>query len=166
MSQLPPVNQAVIKKLLFFLMQVSINSEMNLMNSQNLATVFGVMAGVFANNSGELVQWLIESYFALYEQEDLKLATTEPVFQRKMVGHVKSVLGTISWIDIIDVSFSSFLSSSSPLHSLFPVPRLIGEWMLRMLELPFPLCATAFVELTCDLRPLSFEEILCYFLCS
>jgi len=30
---------------------VSINAEMNLMNSQNLATVFGVMAGVFANNS-------------------------------------------------------------------------------------------------------------------
>lgn len=66
---------------------------MNLMNSQNLATVFGVMAGVFAGNSGELVQFLIENYYALYEQADLKLATNEPVFQRKMVGHLKSVLG-------------------------------------------------------------------------
>eukprot|EP01128_Nolandella_sp_AFSM9_P004113 TRINITY_DN1799_c0_g1_i1.p1 TRINITY_DN1799_c0_g1~~TRINITY_DN1799_c0_g1_i1.p1 ORF type:complete len:920 (-),score=246.63 TRINITY_DN1799_c0_g1_i1:201-2849(-) len=94
-SSLPYVNQMVVKKLLFFLMQVSLNSEMNLMNSQNLATVFGVMAGVFAPNSGELVQWLIENYFSLYEEADLQLATTEPVFQRKMVGHVKSILGFI-----------------------------------------------------------------------
>lgn len=65
------------------------------MDSKNLATVFGVMAGIFANNSGELVQWLIENYFSLYEEEDLKHATTEPVFQRKMVGHVKSVLGAL-----------------------------------------------------------------------
>lgn len=40
------------------------------------------------------MQWLIENYFTLYEEADLKLATTEPVFQRKMVGHTKSVLGT------------------------------------------------------------------------
>lgn len=68
---------------------------MNLMDSKNLATVFGVMAGIFANNSGELVKWLIDNYFSLYEEEDLKHATTEPVFQRKMVGHIKSVLGAL-----------------------------------------------------------------------
>lgn len=67
LAKLPDVNRHVVKHLLFLLMQVSINSEINKMTSQNLATVFGHMAGIFANNSGELVKWLIENYFVLYE---------------------------------------------------------------------------------------------------
>jgi hypothetical protein len=42
---MPEVNRQVIKQFLFFLHMVSANSNINMMTTQNLATIFGTMAG-------------------------------------------------------------------------------------------------------------------------
>eukprot|EP01128_Nolandella_sp_AFSM9_P004967 TRINITY_DN2347_c0_g1_i1.p1 TRINITY_DN2347_c0_g1~~TRINITY_DN2347_c0_g1_i1.p1 ORF type:complete len:962 (+),score=247.74 TRINITY_DN2347_c0_g1_i1:25-2886(+) len=91
-SSLPSVNQETVKKLLNFLMQVSANSSTNMMHADNLSIVFGEMAGVFARHGKLIVTWLIEKYTVIYEKPDLE-AALNPTFQRKLMGHLRSVLG-------------------------------------------------------------------------
>lgn len=66
------IERRVIKKLLFYLMQVSANSSTNMMHADNLSIVFGEMAGVFARNGKLVVTWLINNYPQIYEVQQAR----------------------------------------------------------------------------------------------
>jgi hypothetical protein len=85
-KQLPKVNQKVAKEFLFFLYQVATNSHMNMMNTDNLATIFGTMAGVFFSfdHGHDLVMYMIDEYPTLFEEEDMTRAR-EPLFRYVLI---------------------------------------------------------------------------------
>eukprot|EP01126_Amoeba_proteus_P021035 TRINITY_DN2133_c0_g2_i16.p1 TRINITY_DN2133_c0_g2~~TRINITY_DN2133_c0_g2_i16.p1 ORF type:complete len:839 (-),score=155.35 TRINITY_DN2133_c0_g2_i16:123-2486(-) len=96
-EKIPLINQVLIKKLLFYFMQVSSNSVTNKMSTGALSIVFGQMAGVFTSCTGqEILKWAIEMYPVLYEKKDMQ-ETCCPLFLRKLVGHRRSVFALLRY---------------------------------------------------------------------
>jgi len=99
-GQLPQENQDVATELLFFLVQVAANADLNKMTSENLGTVFGEMAGIPIRDGKPLLKFLLDNYAYLFEV-DVRLAATGPKFLRKLIGHWKSVLSLVQLDDKI-----------------------------------------------------------------
>eukprot|EP01127_Copromyxa_protea_P013537 TRINITY_DN3665_c0_g3_i2.p1 TRINITY_DN3665_c0_g3~~TRINITY_DN3665_c0_g3_i2.p1 ORF type:complete len:1154 (-),score=276.80 TRINITY_DN3665_c0_g3_i2:120-3581(-) len=96
LPKIPEVNRCLVKKILFYLMQVASNASTNRMSTDALSIVFGQMAGVFAKNGYDLVKWLIEKYPLVYERTDM-INAKSPIFLRKLVGHTRTVFALIKY---------------------------------------------------------------------
>jgi hypothetical protein len=91
-AQLPEENRNVAYELIFFLVQVAANADLNKMSSENLGTVFGEMAGIPIRDGKALLKYLIEQFQDVFEEAAIQSAR-EMMFLRKLIGHYKSVLG-------------------------------------------------------------------------
>lgn len=103
LQNIPPVNRLLglyfsgvtdywlVKKILFYLMQVASNASTNRMSTDALSIVFGQMAGVFAHSGYELVKWLIEKYPQVYEVCFPNNSVSHCIF-RKMIWMIHTLL--------------------------------------------------------------------------
>lgn len=137
---LPVVNREITRQFLFFLNLVSANSNINLMTTENLATIFGTMAGVFFSfdHGPELVAHLIDYYPDIFEADELAV-TKGPYFRKKLVGHTRSILrliyaGNYIWsfdssgvVRIWDPTSMSFVKNFNSGQKLFSLPILVDQ---------------------------------------
>jgi len=99
LRKLPYVNQEVVRQLLHVLSLVSINSEINKMVTNNLSIIFGSMSGIFVSSNdsstSELVEFLIDNYGKIYEDDNL-LFVKAPTFTRRLICE-KSILSLLNY---------------------------------------------------------------------
>ena len=89
-DRLPAINRAVLSHVLDLLVNVAANSALNLMNFDNLGTVFGGMADIPMRGGKWILVYLLEEYEALFGMTKCKEATSL-VFRRKIINHNKSI---------------------------------------------------------------------------
>jgi len=65
---------------------VSLNSNMNKMDTNNLSIIFGSMSGIFVtsndSSSSELIEFLVDNYSKIYEDN---IISNQPKFIRRLV---------------------------------------------------------------------------------
>lgn len=89
-ERVPAINRAVLKQLLELLVNVAANSGLNLMNFDNLGTVFGGMADIPMRGGKPILLYMLEEHDALFGREQC-LNAKSLVFRRKMINHNKSI---------------------------------------------------------------------------
>jgi hypothetical protein len=72
LSTLPPYNKAIVHELFHLLARVASYADVNLMSSDNLATIFGGMGNFMTNiltstERTEIVKFMIDNYDTLFE---------------------------------------------------------------------------------------------------
>lgn len=101
-SKLPQINRAVLAEVLELLVNVAANSFLNLMNTDNLGTVFGGMADIPMKGGKWILVYLLEEYEQLFGAPSC-LNSSGPVIRRKLVNHNKSIfcLGLVNNTHVI-----------------------------------------------------------------
>lgn len=89
-ERLPAINRAVLSQLLDLLVNVAANANLNLMNFDNLGTVFGGMADIPMRGGKWILIYMLEEYESLFGKTKCQNAVG-PVFRRKMINHNKSI---------------------------------------------------------------------------
>lgn len=104
-NRLPNLNRAVLSALFDLLLNVAANSFLNLMNIDNLGTVFGGMANIPMPDGKWILVYILEEYETLFAAPALQQATT-PVFRRKLINHTRSIF-TLGHIEDKNVVISA-----------------------------------------------------------
>jgi len=89
-DRLPQINRAVLSEVLELLMNVAANSFLNLMNVDNLGTVFGGMADIPMQGGKWILVYLLEEYDNLFGAPTL-IQSTAPAIRRKLINHTRSI---------------------------------------------------------------------------
>jgi hypothetical protein len=89
-NRLPSINRAVLSEVLELLMNVAANSFLNLMNIDNLGTVFGGMADIPMPGGKWMLVYLLEEYENLFGTPTLQKSVA-PVIRRKLINHTRSI---------------------------------------------------------------------------
>jgi hypothetical protein len=115
-AQLPAENRQVAYELIFFLVQVAANSDLNKMTSENLGTVFGEMAGIPIRDGKALLKYLIDEWQDVFENA-VVLSTRKMFFVRKLIGHYKSILGMyVMGSSVVSIDSGGAINVWDPTH--------------------------------------------------